>query len=39
MESGSAGKEHEYLESKNERPERAHDRNAPNDQDGDSGCI
>jgi hypothetical protein len=34
-----SGKEHEYLASKNERPERAHDSFAPDDQDGDSGCI
>jgi hypothetical protein len=39
MESGSADKEHEYPESKNEHPKSAHDRNAPDDQDDDSGCI
>jgi hypothetical protein len=38
-ESGSAGEEHEYPESENERPESAHDRNAPDDQDDDNGCI
>jgi hypothetical protein len=45
-ESGAADKEHVHPEnvhdrpeSKNERRETAHGRNAPDDQDGDIGCI
>jgi hypothetical protein len=45
-ESGSAGREqecpkneHVCPESENEQQERVHDRNAPDDQDDDSGCI
>jgi hypothetical protein len=38
-ESGSADKEHEYPESKNERPESTHEKNAPDDQDNNNGCI
>jgi hypothetical protein len=45
-ESGAANQEHvrpenvhDRPESKNERRETAHGRNAPDDQDGDNGCI
>jgi hypothetical protein len=45
-ESGAANKDHvrpenvhDRPESKNERRETAHGRNAPDDQDGDIGCI
>jgi hypothetical protein len=34
MESGSADKEREHPESENEQQESAHDRNAPDDLDG-----
>jgi hypothetical protein len=39
MESGSADEEHDRQESENGRQESAHDRNAPDDPDGDNGCI
>jgi hypothetical protein len=45
-ESGAADREHVHPENTHERPksenelrESAHNRNAPDDQDGDTGCI